>query len=173
MDKSNQLTQVISYCFVSFKRNNIFFYKIISVFILSNFLFACSSLPVVPVSFNVKSADNINGYINETSLPVRLRIYQLSELSPFKEATFRELWKLDKQVLGDSLIAVDEITITPHSTVSIKIERQDKTTYIGVFAVFRHPELGKWRAYQKVSSQASSLLSSTSIAVNGNSVRVK
>ena len=145
------------------------FFTCVSAFLLSG----CSSMNVVPLSFNVAAMPVINSFENEASLPVRLRIYQLTELSKFKDATFRELWKLDKQTLGESLISTHELTLTPKSMTKLKLDRQDKAKYIGVIAIFRHPELGKWRAYKSVSSQASSLLSSMSIEISGNSVRIK
>lgn len=134
---------------------------------------ACSGVSLVPVSFNIASSSLINSSENETSLPVRVRIYQLSELNKFKDATFRELWKMDKQTLGDTLISSKELTVTPSLHSKFKLDRQTKANYIGVMALFRHPELGKWRAYQKVDSQASSLISSMTVRIDGNSVRIK
>ncbi len=134
---------------------------------------ACSSMAIVPVAFNITATNNINSYEHESALPVRLRIYQLADLNQFKGATFRELWKMDKQILGDSFVSMKEITVTPGLKNKLKISRQDKTNYIGIIAIFRHPELGKWRAYTKVSSQASSLLTSMSVSLNGNSVSLK
>lgn len=141
---------------------------IMSVILLSS----CSTMSIVPVSLNVSTTKAINSSENEASLPVRLRIYQLSELNKFKDATFRELWKMDKQTLGDTLISSNEFTVTPDSKTKLKLDRHEKANFIGVIAIFRHPELGKWRAYQKVSSQASMLLSSMSVIIEGNSVRL-
>lgn len=137
------------------------------------FICACSSMMSVPVAFKISASDHINSYEHEASLPVRLRIYQLSDLNQFKEATFRELWKMDQKILGDSLVSMKELTVTPGLKNKLKIDRNEKTNYIGIVVIFRHPELGKWRAYHKVSSQASSLLSSMSVEITGNSVRLK
>lgn len=133
----------------------------------------CSVMPKVPVSFNINAANNINSDEHELSLPVQVRIYQLTDLHAFKEATFNELWKMDKKVLGDSFLYSKEISITPNYSERIKIDRKEGAQYIGVVALFRHPELGKWRAYKTIQNQASSMMSSMKLTVTGNSIRIK
>ena len=80
---------------------------------------------------------------------------------------------LQLKTLAETFIGVHEMTVTPKSQTKIKLDRAEKTKYIGVVALFRHPRLSTWRAYKSVSSQASSLLSSTSVTVSGNVVRIK
>ena len=147
--------------------------KFLPCFFSSVLLVGCSSMNIVPVSLNVSATPVINASEHEMSLPVRLRVYQLSDVNKFKDATFRELWKHDKKTLAETFIGVHEMTVTPKSQTKIKLDRAEKTKYIGVFALFRHPRLSTWRAYKSVSSQASSLLSSTSVTVSGNVVRIK
>ena len=133
----------------------------------------CTVMPKVPVSFNINAANNINSDEHELSLPVQVRIYQLTDLHAFKDATFHELWKMDKKVLGDSFLYSKEISITPNYSERIKIDRKEGAQYIGVVALFRHPELGKWRAYKTIQNQASSMMSSMKLTVTGNSIRIK
>ena len=76
------------------------------------FICACSSMMSV-LSHSKFPLQIIYIYEHEASLPVRLRIYQLSDLNQFKEATFRELWKMDQKILGDSLVSMKELTVTP------------------------------------------------------------
>ena len=153
--------------------HRLFKLKLPLVSIVVVLLTSCSKVGIVPVSLTVAGDKVINSSESESSLPVRLRLYQLSDLTKFQDATFRELWKMDKQTLAESYISSQEFTVAPDSKAKLKFDRQEKANYIGVVALFRHPELGKWRASQKISSQAASLISSMSVTVNGNSVRIK
>lgn len=137
------------------------------------FFSACSSIPRVPISFLVQSQVNINSDGHLQALPVRLRIYQLSDISQFKEATFKALWKMDKAVLANSLISVKEITVLPSMKESITLTRAEGANYIGVIALFRKVKTAQWRAYSKIDSQAKSLIASMKISVSGNKVRLK
>ena len=131
---------------------------------------ACTSIPRVPVSLTVTSKPNINSGPSLTALPVRVRVYQLRDINEFKDATFKELWKMDKSILGDSFISVKELTITPASKQKLKISRDEDTQYIGVVALFRKPQLSKWRVYKRVDWQAKSLISAMNIYVAGNTI---
>lgn len=145
-------------------------------FALSTFLLilvaGCASLPSVPISLQVNAQNNINAFGKQHALPVQVRIYQLRELSSFREATFRELWKLDQRVLGDSLLAKKELSVIPGSRQKIQLLRKPGVNYIGLMVLYRYPGLGKWRAYKAVRSQATSLIGTMIVSLNGNTVRV-
>jgi type VI secretion system protein VasD len=136
-------------------------------------LAACSNIPRVPVWLSLDIGPRINTDESAISLPVRVKIYQLKDITAFKEASFRELWKMDKTILADSLVTTKSITVTPNLKKKLRIERMPDTKYIGVIVLFRRAELGKWRAYKKVDSQAKSLVTTMSLAISGNTVRIK
>ncbi len=135
-------------------------------------LSACSSIPTVPVSFHIKAEQNINGDYREHTLPVSIRIYQLNQLSAFQEATFRQLWKKDQQVLADTLLATKEITVIPGAELNFKLDRKPETKYIGIIAIFRDPHHSQWRTYKALHSQAASLIFSMSVILKGNSIKI-
>jgi len=166
MNKSNLWFSIRKYKYKIYLPTIIFY----CIILLLN---SCSSLPLVPISYQIKSSTNLNSDDYESSLPVLVRIYQLSDIASFREATFRQLWKSDKQILGDSFVSVKSLTIPPGQNITIKQDRNNKTKYIGLLALFRHPELGRWRSYKQVSSQASSLLTSMNIYLTANSVSIK
>lgn len=70
------------------------------------------------------------------SLPVIVKIYQLSEDNAFLQAQFQELWKTDQQVLSHSLIAKKEVQIYPNSNTSIEFKQVEHARYLAVVATF-------------------------------------
>lgn len=147
------------------------FFKKCFVLTSISLLVGCTNLSLVPISFHIKAKNNLNTDQYRQSLPVQLRIYQLKELSSFKEATFKQLWKQDKQILADSLVSVKELTVMPSSKLKLKIERAPATKYIGVIALFRESYRAHWRAYQPVHSQVSALMTSMHLSLSSSSVR--
>lgn len=123
--------------------------KIVCVFLLSIILMGCSSKPV---KLQLDSANRLNMNEYNKSLPVILKVYQLSDPAPLKEASFSELWKQDDDVLGGSLISKQEYTVLPNSSLEISIPKDKKTSHIGLFASFRKPDGDSWRVIKPAKS---------------------
>ena len=90
------------------------------------------------------------------SLPVLVRVYQLKGKDRFQQATFNDLWKSDKEVLGDDLVDRKEITVQPGTKVELQIDLEVKrgATYLGVMALFRKHDVEGWRQIVEASSSA-------------------
>jgi type VI secretion system protein VasD len=81
------------------------------------------------------------------SLPVLVRVYQLSAKDKFQQATFKTLWKNDKEVLEGDMLERKEITIHPDTkaVLDIDLDVRHGAAYIGVMALFRKPDVEGWK----------------------------
>jgi type VI secretion system protein VasD len=117
------------------------------IFLLSLVLLtACST----PLQIQWHAAKHLNPDEQNHALPVQVVIYQLRDAEAFRQATFEQLWQSDQATLGNSLVSRRETNIAPNSRDKITIDRQKDTVYIGIIAVFRHPQGGHWRALKKI-----------------------
>ena len=91
------------------------------------------------------------------SLPVLLRIYQLRGKDKFQQATFKTLWKTDKDVLEGDLLERKEITVHPETKAVLDVDLDVKhgAAYFGIMALFRKPDVEGWK--QLVEADASAL----------------
>ena len=88
------------------------------------------------------------------SLPVLVRVYQLKGKSKFQQATFNDLWKSDKDVLGDEMVDRKDMTVQPGAKAELEIDLEVKrgATYLGVMALFRKHDVEGWRQIVEASS---------------------
>ena len=103
------------------------------------------------VKVGVQSDKDLNTVGSGSSLPVVVRVYQLSDDAAFKSAAFRDLWKKDAEILGPALLSVKEFTMKPDSKEQLSFPLDAKTKFVAGFAVFRNPDAAKWRFVQPVS----------------------
>jgi type VI secretion system protein VasD len=87
---------------------------------------------------------------------VLVRVYQLKGKSKFQQATFNDLWKSDKEVLGDEMVDRKEMTVQPGAKAELEIDLEVKrgATYLGVMALFRKHDVEGWRQIVEASSSA-------------------
>ena len=76
------------------------------------------------VKVDVSASDSINLSKWDESLPVVLKVYQLTDIQAFKNASFEELWKSDKKIRSDTLIIVEERTIQPSDKLRLNSSNQ-------------------------------------------------
>lgn len=79
------------------------------------------------------------------SLPLVLRVYQLSGKEKISNADFLSLWKSDKEILEGELLERQEITVFPGSVTEVKIEQKKNVEYLAVMALFRDPNGAVWK----------------------------
>lgn len=121
------------------------------------------------VDFNISSTANLNMEQSGRPLPVVVRLYQLSDSKNFENASFSDMWKNDIATLGDSALTRQEVIVAPGSTKTVELPKNDLTKYIGVVALFHHPERDKWRAMVPISNGYFSRKFSSSVTVHLNS----
>lgn len=115
--------------------------------LLCGFLTACSTHTI---RLQLHADKQLNWDSHHKSLPVVVRIYQLSDNRVFKRANFRELWLNDTEALGQSLLQRDEVTLSPNSRVQFSVSLHSSTRFIAGVALFREPKNNHWRLLQPV-----------------------
>ena len=98
--------------------------------------------------------DKINLNDAGDSQPVLVRVYQLKARERFQQATFKALWKGDKEVLEDDLVDRKELMVHPEKKADLYIDLDVKhgAAYIGVMALFRQPDVEGWRQVAETTS---------------------
>ena len=94
---------------------------------------------------SVSSNAVLNQDTGSDSLPVRVRIYQLTTLQSFENADFEELWKDDLGVLASDLVMREEFIMEPADQRRLVLTRHDQAAYVAVVALFRDPSDTGWR----------------------------
>lgn len=113
----------------------------------------------------IAPTENINPDSNGRSSPLVVRVYELAAKNAFQNADFFNLYDDMEQTLGNDLIAMEEIVITPGKVHKHPMRLNWQTRYIGVMAAFRDIEDAQWRVlaeadprdYDKISVTIDSL----------------
>lgn len=116
---------------------------------------ACKSAPAVlmppqkcetqKVEVVLTTSDRLNLDDEGRSLPTVFRLYQLKGTAKLENAEFEDLWRRDKEVLGEELLSVEELTLYPSKQVTREVTRDPKATHLVGMAVFRRPAGTSWR----------------------------
>ncbi len=119
-------------------------HRIKSLFTFLSFLLTSCSFSTVSLTVTAKQHLNHDAYYH--ALPVVVRVYALKNPETFSDATFRELWHNDKNILGENLLSRQEFTLVPGTTLHITLPKNSSAQYLGAVALFRHPVHNQWRA---------------------------
>lgn len=122
--------------------------------------------PAINIQFTTSSY--INPDFKNRSLPVLIRIYQLSQADAFNEATFHQLWLYDEQILGASLIKRQEIELNPNSLLVVKLTPEKNAHYLGIIALYRNPKHSQWRLIENIPNKVVAVISHVSIKISGD-----
>ncbi|WP_133131012.1 type VI secretion system lipoprotein TssJ [Legionella yabuuchiae] len=147
--------------------------RFLTLCVLSILLCSCASVMHPPIRMQVSATKQLNRDNAGQSLPVRIKIYQLSDPTLFREATFRQLWKQDVQVLGATLLEKKELTLNPGERESIKMIPKEQAEYLAVVGLFRHPEGQRWKSLKSLMGSVGTYLKPTVIMANQNSVEIQ
>lgn len=122
--------------------------RVIVLSLLPFFLFltACANSGV---RLQLRAAASLNPDPLGVSYPVVLRIYQLNSPATFTQATFKQLWQHDKQLLGTDLLKREEILLTPKSQRVLTVTPEGACQYIGVMGLFQQAG-SQWRGVARV-----------------------
>lgn len=93
----------------------------------------------------LEASNSLNADDSGSALPVVVRIYQLKGKDRIERADFVSLWKADREVLGDDILELKEMTIFPGSKVALEVEPLKDSQYLAVVALFRRPDETAWR----------------------------
>lgn len=112
----------------------------------------CGGTTVLPecevpgeVGLVVDSSVRLNPDRAGEPLPTILRLFQLADVRTAETATFNELWKKHEEILGDSVMAMDEVTIWPDRHLERAFERNPDANYVLAMGLYRRPAGYSWR----------------------------
>ena len=94
----------------------------------------------------LSASNDTNPDINGRPSPVVLRVFQLRGDSEFGRADFFALSLHEKDVLGASLIGVEEFELRPGEHLETRIRLSRDARYVGAIAEFRDINGAQWRA---------------------------
>ena len=108
----------------------------------------CASAPKpAKVSLNLVASNSVNPDLEGRPSPVVVQVYRIRAADAFNNARFFELYDDAEQVLGQDLVGVREIEMSPDSKRTLSVEGMTADTrYIGVLAAYRDIDEARWRA---------------------------
>ena len=112
----------------------------------------------------LSASNDTNPDINGRPSPVVLRVFQLRGDSEFGRADFFALSLHEKDLLGASLIGVEEFELRPGEHLETRIPLSRDARYVGAIAEFRDINGAQWRALRARPSR--SLFVSESVVVD-------
>jgi type VI secretion system protein VasD len=99
-----------------------------------------------PVDVTVSAGARLNPDDGGQSLPTVIRVYLLKGTSRAEPAQFEDLYRRDKELLGEDLVQVDELVLSPGETVRKTVGGDKAARAVMVVGVFRRPSGQGWRA---------------------------
>lgn len=99
------------------------------------------------VPLRLYAGENLNAGNDGRALATVVRIYHLRGTQRFEQAAFDALMDeaREQAALGNDLIEVREIVLTPGTRREMEERLSAETTHLGVVALFRAPANGRWR----------------------------
>lgn len=110
------------------------------------------------VSLTLKAGTNVNPSVDGMASPVIVRIYQLSGVTGFTESDFFRLQQDASGALGAELVESESLVLPPGAVAVYQRQLGDEVRFLGITAAFRDISAGKWRSYQPVPPETTTLL---------------
>lgn len=131
-------------------------FKIINIFLLVLsiiFLQACSFFSDPnQLSIKYSSSTDLNPDINAQASPLVVTMYQLKSSDNFQTSDYFPLVDNAKDILGNNLIAQDQIEIRPNQTIEIKKILSKETKFIAFVASYRDIDNASWKNIMPLTS---------------------
>lgn len=116
--------------------------KSFSLIALCLVLFGCQLLQY-QIKINATPQINVDG--SNHPLSVKCRAYLLKDDKAFSAASYQQLWRDDRQALGDSVLQSRVWIQSPSHQSTVSFRHHPHAVAIGVVALFRNPNLGRYR----------------------------
>jgi type VI secretion system protein VasD len=99
------------------------------------------------VEIHVKGNNDMNTGEDGKALSTIVRLYKLKEQNGFLSTPYSAFGRPDKekQAMGDALVEVKELVLSPGQTLDVKEKMGGDALYLGVVALFRSPAAQRWR----------------------------
>ena len=134
-------------------------------------LIGCTASNTMDLMLEAEAGINLDARGNP--LPVVVRVYDLKSPESFQAASFHDLWKSDRAILGDSLVMMESVKLYPHSQKKITFPISEESHWIGVMAVFRHPKSGAWQLSQAIPPSYIRFINPPRVLIIGNALTWK
>ncbi len=103
-----------------------------------------------PLRLNLRASAHLNPSEKGEPLATVVRVYQLKGTGKIAVASFDDLLDHDKDALGEDFVAMQEVTVSPGSTIDPPLVRSPEATHVAVVALFRKPSSTTWRTIEKL-----------------------
>lgn len=130
--------------------------KIIILFAIT-LLSGCANPNTIPLSTTIQSVYYLNPNTYNRPSPIIIVIYQLKNVSSFKQANFYSIYNHASKTLGNSLIDKEQIEIKPNQTKNLKLHLSTKANYVGIIAAYRNINRAQWRRIIEVPTDVKAL----------------
>jgi type VI secretion system protein VasD len=98
-----------------------------------------------PIRIELVASTRLNPDDQGNALPTLVRVYQLSSAARARGAELTDLLRDPKVVLGEDLLSVDEVLLTPGEKTEKVVARDKEARAVLVAAVVRRPAAAGWR----------------------------
>jgi len=112
--------------------------------IVAGMLHGCGTKPT-RLEANVIAADDVNKDAEGRSLPIVVRIYELTTTGAFQGADFDSLYYAESETLGADLLAREELNLRPGQQQRIERVTSPDAQYLGVMGAFRNIDNTRWK----------------------------
>ena len=99
-----------------------------------------------PIEVVVEADAKLNPDDARRPLPTVIRLLQVRSAAKLERAEFDQVYRGAKELLGEDLLQVDELIVSPGATVTRKLERDKAARALVAVAVVRSPSGTSWRA---------------------------
>jgi type VI secretion system protein VasD len=99
---------------------------------------------------DVTAAADLNPSATGRPSPLTVRVYELSTDTAFNRADFLSIYQSEAATLGGDLVAREELVLQPGESRVLKRTLNERTRFIGLFAVYRAFERAVWRSISPV-----------------------
>lgn len=94
---------------------------------------------------DVSAAINANATASAQGRPIVVRLYELKSAGAFSRADFFSLYDREAEVLGDDLVAREEMTLAPGQDRRVSKALGADTRYLGIVGAYRDIDRAQWR----------------------------
>ncbi len=97
------------------------------------------------VDVTITAAQRLNPDERGEALPTMFRMYLLGSAAKADSAPYEDLYRGEKETLGEDVLAMDELVLSPGETVTKRIAADKPARALLVLGVFRRPTGTSWR----------------------------
>lgn len=118
--------------------------RLIAIAACSLLLCACVSDSFV---VSCRTTKTINTDQMHRSLPIAVKIYQLTSPTLFTKASVAAVWWHANQYLKQSLLSTKTVALLPGEKRTVRLAKNSKTTALGFVALFRVSDLSEKKCF--------------------------